>query len=180
MGFRALLLTSGLAGCAQLHAAESAMASRNHLGPPPGWHGPTQDELSAEPLRKNVSNQYVEAKADFDGDGKEDHAALFTADDGKSEAVFVKLSSSKSNEWTMAASVVHPQPYMGVRMGIAVAKPGTMKTACGKGYIACKAGEPAEIRLQQAGIDFFQFESANSVLTWNNTTRQFQRTWISD
>lgn len=175
---RAVLLASGLAGCIQIHAAESG--ARHRLGPPAGWHGPTSDELKSEPLREKMPTQYVEAKADFDGDGKEDHAALFTADDGRSEAVFVKLSSRKTNEWLMAASMAHAQPYMGVRMGILVAEPGTVKTACGKGYWKCKAGEPAELRLQQPGIDFFKFESAGSVLTWNKASGQFQQTWLSD
>jgi hypothetical protein len=159
---------------------KAALTTRNRLNPPIGWHGPTTDELNAEPLRKNSPTQYVEAKADFDGDGKEDHAALFTADDGKSEAVFVKLTSRNAGEWVAAASVEHPKPSMGVGMGISVAKPRTIKTACGKGYWNCKTGEPSELNLKTSGIIFFRFESADSILYWDKATKQFKQIWTSD
>ena len=138
---------------------KAALATRGRLGPPSGWHGPTPDELDTEPLRNDQPTKYVEAKADFDGDGKEDHAALFTADDGLSEAVFVKLSSRKANEWIVAASITHSRPYMGVSMGISVAKAAPSK---------------------QSGINFFRFESSGSVLNWDKATGQFRQTWTGD
>jgi len=184
MGFRVLLLVPALATIAMAQAADAdsaaALATRHRLNPPAGWHGPTPDELSAEPLRNELPTQYVEAKADFDGDGKEDHAALFTADDGKSEAVFVKLSSRKSDEWMIAASITRSQPLMGVTMGISVARPGVSKTVCGKGHRECKAGESPELNLKQSSIDFFKFESSASVVYWDRQAKQFQRVWTSD
>jgi hypothetical protein len=163
----------------ELHT-KAALATRGRLSPPAGWHGPTPDELNGEPLRNNLPTKYVEAKADFDGDRKEDHAALFTADDGKSEAVFVKLSSRKPEEWVIAASMAHARPSMGVGMGISVAPPGARKTACGNGYWQCKTGEPAEVNLKYPGIDFFRFESAGSIVYWDRATKQFRQVWISD
>ncbi len=65
-------------------------------------------------------------------------------------------------------------------MGIEVAKPGTHKTACGKGYWACERGEPAVLNLKSPAIDFFRFESANSYFVWDTKTKKFKRIWMSD
>jgi hypothetical protein len=186
MVFKGLLTVPALATILIAQAADFDSAAptstnyRSRLNPPAGWHGPTPDELSGEPLRNKLPTKYVEASADFDGDGREDHAALFTADDGKAEAVFVKLSSRNPAEWTIAASVAHSRPFMGVTMGISVEQPGVSKTACGKGYWKCKAGEPSELNLTQSSINFFRFESAGSVVYWDKATKQFQRVWTSD
>jgi hypothetical protein len=64
--------------------------------------------------------------------------------------------------------------------GIELAKPGTYATACGKGYWDCKKGEPEELRLERAGIDFFKYESANSYFVWNAGKKKFDRIWMSD
>jgi hypothetical protein len=171
---------SGSAASAVSVYNKAGLAMRDRPDPPHGWHRPTPDELSGEPLRKNHPTQYIEAEADFDGDGKEDHAALFTADDGKSEAVFVKLSSHKPQEWMIAASMVHSRPSMNVGMGISVEAPGVKKTACGKGYWNCKTGEPSELNLKQPAISFFRFESSGSIVYWDKTKRQFLQVWTSD
>ncbi len=72
-----------LMACVMVHAAEpgsatSALPRATDSTRRLAGMAPTPDELRGEPLRKNLPSQYVEAKADFDGDGKEDHAALFT------------------------------------------------------------------------------------------------------
>jgi hypothetical protein len=169
----ALILMAAIA-CCSVHAQAS-----DALSPPKGWHAPTPDDLRGEPLRNEHPTRYVEAKADFDGDGREDHAALFMADDGMSEGVFVKLSSVSGGTWTPVETVVHTR-RSGAVMGIAVAKAASYKTTCGKGYEPCKKGEPAAIELKQPGIDFFKFESASSIIYWEASSRTFKRIWISD
>src|SRR6478609_3848347 len=128
---------------------------------PTGWREPTAAELSREPLRGKLPTKYVEAKADFDGDSKEDHAAIFIADDGKSEGLFVRLSSVNASKWTQVETVGYPSAT-GPVMGITIAKPGVFRTTCGKGYSKCRSDEPASVELKHAGIDFFKFESASS------------------
>ena len=149
------------------------------VSPPTGWREPTAAELSREPLRGNLPTKYVEAKADFDGDGKEDQAAIFIAGDGKGEGLFVRLSSVNASKWTQVETVVHP-PATGPVMGITIAKPGVFQTTCGKGYSKCRSDEPASVELKYAGIDFFKFESASSIVYWDAGARTFKRVWTSD
>jgi len=156
----------------------NARASDN-LSPPTGWHKPTPDELGREPLRDKQPTRYVEARADFDGDGTDDDAALFMADDGMSEGVFVKLSSVATSQWTHIETVRHPRAS-GPLMGIAVAKPAAFTTACGKGHWKCNEGEPVVVDLKHPAIDFFRFESASSIIYWDSAAREFKRISTSD
>ena len=156
-----------------------APARALEVSSPTGWRAPTTAELSREPLRGNLPTKYVEAKADFDGDGKEDHAAIFVADDGKSEGLFVRLSSVSAGKWTHVETVGHPSATAPV-MGISIANPGAFRTTCGKGYSKCRRDEPASVELKHAGIDFFKFESARSIIYWDADSRTFKRIWTSD
>jgi len=156
----------------------AALASEA-LQPPAGWREPTTAELGREPLRSNQPTKYVEARMDLDGDGREDHAALFIADDGKSEGLFAKLSSTNATRWTLVETVGHAQAS-GPVMAISIAKPGVIQTACGKGYWTCKSGEPASVDLKYAGIEFFKFESAGSIIYWEAGSRTFKRIRTSD
>jgi hypothetical protein len=65
-------------------------------------------------------------------------------------------------------------------MGVAVAPPGDYVTACGKGHWECKPGEPEVLHLDLPGINYYQFESANSIFWWDAKSKLFNRTWISD
>jgi hypothetical protein len=145
----------------------------------PGWRAPTKSEIPDNiGWRKEDPNFYIKAKADFDGDGKEDEALLLISDKENKMGLFVTLSSHK---------MVHPLLLEAIDdkrtievMGIEVAKPGTYKTACGKGYWTCEKGEPAVLKLKLPAIDFFRFESANSYFAWDTKTKKFKRIWMSD
>jgi hypothetical protein len=118
----------------------------------------------------------LRAQADYDGDGVLDEARLVVAGDGKTYALLVSASS-------LPRQIVldeDPAPGFLDVMGISVAKPGTYRTACGKGYFECGPEEPAEITLSMPGIDYFREGSANSFFWWDNKTKTFKRTWISD
>jgi hypothetical protein len=144
-----------------------------------GWRALTQSEL-AENLgwRKEDPNFYISVKADFDGDGKEDEARLLINDKENKMGLFVTLSSQKRAN-PLLLEAIDDKRTIEV-MGIEVAKPGTYKTACGKGYWACERGEPAVLNLKSPAIDFFRFESANSYFVWDTKTKKFKRIWMSD
>jgi hypothetical protein len=143
-----------------------------------GWRPPTQFEL-ADHLgwRKEDPNFYIKAKADFDGDGKEDEARLLINDKENKMGLFVELSSRPGK--TMKLDEFDDKSWIEV-MGIMVAKPGKYKTACGKGYVDCQKGEPQELHLKLPAIDYFKEGSANSFFIWENKTKQFKRIWMSD
>ena len=144
-----------------------------------GWRAPTQSELSDSlGWRKKDPDLYLAAKSDFDGDGKEDIARLFINDKRNKMGLFVTLSSLKKPEPLLLEAIDDKQTIE--VMGIEVAKPGTYKTACGKGYWACKKGESAVLKLENPAIDFFRFESANSYFVWDKKTKQFKKIWMSD
>ena len=65
-------------------------------------------------------------------------------------------------------------------MGIVLLGPGKHRTACGKGYWDCGKGEPEVLDLKLPAIDYFTYESANSVFYWNKPSSSFQRVWMSD
>jgi len=65
-------------------------------------------------------------------------------------------------------------------MGISLWEPGQYKTACGKGYWECKDDETQILKLKTPGINFFAFESANSIFYWNSRKNEFKRIWMSD
>jgi len=144
-----------------------------------GWSAPTESELTDNlGWRKENPNLYISAKADFDGDGREDEARLLISDKENKMGLFVTLSSQKGAN-PLLLEVIADKRMVEV-MGIEVAKPGKYKTACGKGYWACKKGEPSELKLTIPAIDFFTFESANSFFVWDTKTRKFKRIWMSD
>jgi len=148
--------------------------------PPQGWRVATPDALSGEPIRRNPPVDNMEAEADFDGDGEVDRAAIFVADDGAREALFVALSTAARGGWRMAAEMEHRNPSMTPVMGISVAPAGRYRTACGKAYWECRPGEPAELELERAGVSWFRFESAASIVYWDQASQEFVQVWVSD
>ena len=143
------------------------------------WRSPTRSELADSiSWRKEDPNLYVAAKADFDGDGKEDVARLLINDKENKMGLFVALSSEKRAVPLLLEALDNKQAIE--VMGIKVAKPGTYKTACGKGYWVCEKGEPRVLRLKYPALDIFSFEKANSYIVWDKKTRKFKTIVMSD
>ena len=143
------------------------------------WRVPAQNDLGQDSSwRKESPDLYLTAKADFDGDGKEDVARLLVNDKENKMGLFVTLSSRK-NAQPLLLEEMDDKNQVEV-MGLDIAKAGVYKTACGKGYWKCKKGEPPELKLRRAAIDFFRFESANSYFVWSAGKGKFERIWISD
>jgi hypothetical protein len=143
-----------------------------------GWRAPTTSELSDDfAWRKENANLYLKAKADFDGDGKEDEASLLINDKENKMGLFVTLFS-QGKKSILLETIKDKKNIIG--MGIKSAKSGKYKTACGKGYWDCKKGEPAELNLRMPAMDLFQYESANSFFVWDSKIKKFKRIWMSD
>jgi hypothetical protein len=150
---------------------------------PEGWRYPTAEELSDEPERKDSPTKYIKAVADFNGDGIDDEAYLLKSTKFSGEGLLVRLSDKrKGYRWLTLDTTDWGKEYPKVNlgMGVAIAKPGKYKTACGKGYGDCEKGEPEVLKLNRPAIDYFKFESANSFFFWDDKTHKFKRIWISD
>ncbi len=143
-----------------------------------GWRKPDNKELGNDySWRKEDPNLYLTAKADYDGDGKEDMAFLLINDKENKMGLFVELGSRPGKK--IKLDQFDDKSWLEV-MGIAVAKLGKYKTACGKGYFDCEKGEPKTLDLKLPAIDYFKEGSANSFFIWNKKTNQFKRIWMSD
>jgi len=143
-----------------------------------GWRTPNKSELTIDSsLRKEGAISLLTAKADFDGDGKQDEASLLINDKENKMGLFVELSSQPGKK--IKLDEIDNKSWIEV-MGITVAKPGKYKTACGKGYFDCQKGEPEELNLKLPAIDYFKEGSANSFFIWDKKTKQFKRIWMSD
>lgn len=146
-----------------LFTATAALASL-----PDGWRLPTQADLAHED-RSRSPTRYARVDADFDGDGKKDVAVLAVSAHGHQEALLVHLSSESgwqlldSHDWGKAV----PDGFLG--MGIEVVAPGKHRTL-----------EEGPVVLRLPGIDYFRFESANSIFYWDTKKKSFVRIWQSD
>ena len=149
---------------------------------PKEWRLPTESELSGESLRKESSNKYAKVEADFNGDGKLDYAYLLKSQVYSGEGLIVRLSSSSNYSWEVLNEINWGEKYPNVDlvMGIDLASPGKLKTACGKGYWECGHDEPETIELSLPSIWHYRFESAASIWYWQASTSSFKQIWIRD
>jgi len=126
------------------------------------------------------------AKADFNGDGLEDHSWIMIKKDGKAWGLFVFFIKEKHQpkmvtlvEYNEKDEHWSSDDYC--RMGVGIYPPGKYRTACAKGYgDPCEPDEPEEIYIKTPAVDFYMFESANSIFYWDNKIQGFKREWISD
>ncbi len=146
---------------------------------PAGWNPATASDYSAEDLsfRKQQVPNHIEA--DFNSDGIADHAWILINTSKGLYGLFVLLGQ-KSGGHKIIAIDEHKRETEKLFMGISLWEPGQYKTACGKGYWECKDNETAILNLETPGINFFAFESANSVFYWNSSKKEFKRIWMSD
>lgn len=140
-----------------------------------GWMPLTLDDLDpAGPdydFRTGDRGDYLSARADFDGDGDKDRAALAKNEAGET-ALVVWLDDEAQVLTSLRASDV-------ARMGVSLQPPETLQAACAKGYGGgCGPDDPETIKLDHTAIELFTFKSAASVYYWDGAG--FQRVWISD
>lgn len=149
--------------------------------PLPGWRFPGEADYQDDWLlsRGNIARPF-HISADFNGDNLDDEAWILLSKNRKEWGVFVFLSQIEGRIDVRELdrsdmSTISPQS-----MGLSVMPQGKYKTACGKGYGSCSVDDPKTISFPYPAIDFFKYESANSVFYWDIETRKFKREWLSD
>jgi hypothetical protein len=115
-------------------------------------------------------------RGDFDGDGRDDTAVLLIRRQGPGFQLVVVLGSQSD---APVAVVLEKRPWLAQHFGLGVVPPGRYKTAAGKGF-KVSADDPAEITLDHAAIDRFEFESWNAFWYWDSNKHRFRYTQMSD
>lgn len=167
---KTLFISIGLVGALSAQAGENA---------PIGYRFPSEADYSGDwrEFRATVPLPFV-VRADFNGDGNLDEAWLLPKTSGTGWALFAALGSAKGPRRFIRLDQDLKAEVQG--FGITLAKPGHYKTACGKGYWACKRDEPEALDLKLPAFEFFRFESASVMFWWDLRAGAFRRTSISD
>ena len=146
---------------------------------PLGWRFPNEKDITSDwkDFQKVYPKPYF-ISADFTNDGFIDEAWILFKTDSSTWGLFVFLK--KENQSLTFPLYIDSSDQIAQSMGISVIEPGEYKTACGKGYWDCKDDEPPIFTLKYPAIDFFKYESANSVFYWDTQLNAFKRIWMSD
>jgi hypothetical protein len=147
---------------------------------PKDYRYPTDSDRTHdwEAFKKETPTPF-HARADYNGDGRDDDAWILLGTDGPGWGLFVFLSTPSGSP-TVLTLDRNKGDVPAQTMGVGVTPKGSYPTACGKGYWACEKGEPETLHLTLPAINYFKFESADSVFWWNSESKQFIRTWKSD
>jgi hypothetical protein len=166
--------------CALLAGSSTALAAADL---PKDWRLPTKAEL-ADNERNESPTRYAAAKADFNGDGREDEALLLKSSTFSGEGLWVRLSSPSSKSTWVKLDEINwgPEyPTVDLAMGIEVAPPGKYPYACFDDDKECDFGnDRPEIALKRPSLVHFKFGSASSMHFWSDKDRKFRRIWTSD
>ena len=146
---------------------------------PEGYRLPEKSDYTKYAQSYYKNNFPNKVKADFDGNGKVDTAFLLLKSDNSCWSLFVFMTFYEDQINQVKLDEIE-QKATYLSMGISQLEPGKYKTACGKGSWDCTPGEPEILILKNPGINYFTFESANSVFYWNKALKKFRRIWLSD
>lgn len=146
---------------------------------PFGWRAAEKSDYSAENLSFMNNRVPNHVRADINGDGTNDDAWILINEKENKYGLFIFLAR-KGGGYESAGLAEYRKETEKLYMGISLMKPGRYKTACGKGYGNCGPNDPKEIVLRNPSINFFAFESANSVFFWDQGKKGFTRIWLSD
>lgn len=149
---------------------------------PSEWRLPTDDELSAEPQRRDSPTRYARVVADFNSDGTPDEAFLLKSTRFSGEGLLVRLSCGRDCvTWvTLDSTNWGPQsPNVPASMGVDVLPPGNYPYRCVENGVGCEAPPVrSTMTLDAPAISYFRFESAASFFYWKDG--RFIRAWTSD
>lgn len=146
---------------------------------PSGWRAAEKSDYSAEDLSFINNRVPNHVEADFNGDGINDNAWILVNEAENKYGLFIFLGK-KGGSYKIIKLSEYQKETDKLYMGISLIEPGKHQTACGKGYWDCAQDEPKVLTLRNPGINFFKFESANSVFYWNSIKKEFKRIWLSD
>jgi hypothetical protein len=148
------------------------------LTPPEGWRFPMEDDyIGSWQIFRTFIAEPFHVQADFNGDGLPDDAWILLSIQDKSWGLFVFLAQ-KDGPPKVITLDKNPGTSVPQYMGIKAVQPGDYQTACAKGPVACKHGEPEVLHLALPAINYFVFEGANSFFWWDAQSQSFKRTWI--
>ncbi|GEM_PF-713279 len=148
--------------------------------PPQGYRFPTEADYKDDwvAFRKELPVPF-HVRGDFNGDQQTDDAWMLLRKDNLGWGLFVFLAQPgrphqiiKVEENSMD---LNPQ-----FMGIDLIEPGSYETACGKGYWDCQPREPAVLKLKREAINYIAFETASSIVYWDDEIQQFVQIATSD
>jgi hypothetical protein len=145
---------------------------------PPGWEKPSANILAAR-WRSVDPARFAEARGDFDGDGLPDRAMLLMRRGGNLGGLWVYLTRRNAEPVALCLDSTSDETSV-QELGVATVGPGTYRTACGKGYVACDSTETAELIVPHNAIRYFKNESAESYWLWTARVKTFRRHWMSD
>lgn len=117
--------------------------------------------------------------ADFNGDGLGDQAWILIKIDGSEYGLFAFLGKKSGGYRVLVLDEVKKESKY-LNMGISMMPEGEYPTACAKGYGRCSEDQPKAVKFKYPGINYFVFESANSVCYWDDTAQGFKEIWMSD
>jgi hypothetical protein len=145
---------------------------------PKGYRYPIESDYSGDwqNFRSHLPVPF-HLQADFNSDELKDDAWILIRNDGKGWAFFVFLSQGEQEPKIIRLEQGAGQPQ---GFGVILVNPGRYKTACGKGYFECAAGESEWLSLNKPAISFFVYESTESIFYWKPKTKNFQKVRISD
>lgn len=154
------------------------VCGRDGVALPDGWRLPAADEVSDD-WRQVDPARFLLADADLDGDGHADQARLLMRTDGSEFGVFAFLCREHGK--VVPHLVLHNRELVYFKVvGIRSVGPGVYRTACGKGFLDCYAGEPQEVRLGHGAIDYFKNESVTNLFYWSADAQTFKWVAIKD
>lgn len=163
-------LIFGLALCTLLEVSFARAVDEFIEFTPRQWFGSENAGLRSN---DQTGTGYTRADGDFDGDGKQDHAALkVQASGGSSFRLVVTLSTASGQAYTVkSGSNIQA-------VGIETIKPGRYKTACAKGAGPRDGGCLPEVVLLHDGLSLFTFESGSMLIYWEEG--RFKEVAIAD
>jgi hypothetical protein len=115
------------------------------LSPPSGWRLPDHREIDQQ-WRAASPTRYIVARGDFTGDGSQDTALILVRNDGTVFAPFFALTGKGRSIHVFRCEKPLDMGYLEEK-GLKLSRPGTYRTACGKGYYDCEPGEKESITI---------------------------------
>jgi len=161
-------------------AAIATVGACSNVGGAPGWRLATAADVAklardqTIPASEVPVDQKLAVSADFDGDGREDKAALMLNDGKGLRALFVFPGAGGAPIQLTAGEASNDL----WNQGLGLVEPGVYATACGKGMGDAAAPCRPKLTLRNSAVELFTYEAGGVAFFWNG--RAFEREWLTD